>query len=124
MTWLDSIDEGGSTELLGTPVELREASNGREEPAAALGFRASVSQGEQRARKRDGEEEGGGRGTYPLIQEVSGGGVYLLGRSGDGSAATELLLCLEVGDEVVDYVGPSWATGERRGRGWAGFWPR
>jgi hypothetical protein len=70
MTWLDSVDEddeGGSAELLGTPVELEEVSNGREESAAALGFWASVIQGEQRARKRDGEEEGGGRGTYPLV---------------------------------------------------------
>jgi hypothetical protein len=34
MTWLDSVDEddeGGSVELLGTPVELGEAQNGGEE---------------------------------------------------------------------------------------------
>jgi hypothetical protein len=30
-TWLDSVDEGGSAELLGTPVELREAQNSGEE---------------------------------------------------------------------------------------------
>jgi hypothetical protein len=44
--------------------------------------------------------------------------------SSDGESSTELLLCLEVVDEAVGWAGPSWAAGERRGRGWASFQPK
>jgi hypothetical protein len=85
--------QGGEAELLGTPVELGEASNagGRRRPwrpcrARVGGRRGTEEEGEQPEDRK--ERVGwGGRGSLSPRQ----GGDHLLGRSGVKSAATELL---------------------------------
>jgi hypothetical protein len=104
--------QGGEAELLGTSVELGEASNagGRRRPwrpcrARVVGRRGTEEEGEQ----PENREEKVGRGGRGSLSPRQGGGNHLLGRLGVRSAATELL-GVSTKKVTRKRAGPNWAA--------------